>query len=188
MQNMSCVLLILAIFASALLNPNFVLSVKGQRGNAYFTSIEYPKSHIYQYNKDFWNFSMRPIVHNENCAVDDLGQAWFFFKFYRDGELWWNEYNDTTYKIWQCSLNHTVKCDYEILIPTWIGPKNYDCKIELYWDNGGSLQLLDTTRFSVTCVLAVYPSYITVVSYFFVYSLAAFLLIFYLLLTRPYNW
>lgn len=78
MQNMSYVLFILTIFASALLNPNLMLSAKGQEGDAYFTSIEYPKSHLYQYNKDFWNFSLRPIVYNKNCAVDDLGQAWFF--------------------------------------------------------------------------------------------------------------
>jgi len=183
------ILLILAIFASVLLNnPNVMTLAEGQRGDAHIKRVEYPASKIYQYNKEIWNFTVRPVVRNENCAVDDLGQAWFFFKFYRDSELWWNEYNDTTYKVWQCNLNHTVRCGYELIIPTWMGPKNYDFKIELYWDNKGSPQLLDTIRFSVTCVLAVHPSYITVISYLFVYSLAAFLLIFYLLLTRPYQW
>jgi hypothetical protein len=182
------ILLILTIFTSILSNnPNVMFLVKGQRGDAYFVRVEYPKSKIYQYNQDLWNFSVQPIVHNENCAVDDLGQAWFFFKFYRDGKLWWNEYNDSTYKVWRCNMGRTVLCGYRFLIPTWTGPKNYDFKIELYWDNKGTPHLLDTTPFSITCVLAVHPSYITVMSYEFVYSFATFLLLFYLLMTRPYK-
>ena len=182
------VLLISTILTCILLNiQNVMLLAKGQRGNAYFKEVEYPKSHIYQYNKDLWNFSVQTIVYNENCTVADSDQAWFFFKFYRDDELWWNEYNDSTYKVWRCDMGHTVRCPYQFLIPVWSGPKNYDFKIELYWDEGGTPHLLDTTSFSITCVLIVHLSYITVLSYFFVYSLATFLLLFYLLITRHYE-
>jgi len=179
------ILLILAIFTIIFSNnPNMMTSLEGQKKDAYIKRVEYPESKIYQYNKEVWNFTVRPVVRNENCAVDDLGQAWFFFKFYQGDGLWWNEYNDTSYKVWQCDVNRTIRCNYAFVLPIWRGPNKYDFKIELYWDNKGTPHLLDSAFFSITCLLSVNPSHITVVSYLFIYSIATFLLLFYLLVTR----
>jgi hypothetical protein len=182
------VLLISTILTCIILNiQNVMLLAKGQGESAYFTKVEHPESKIYQTNIDWWNFLVNLTVYNVNCTVDESGRAWFFLKVYKDDELWWNEYNDTTYSSWQCDVESDVERHYRFPIATWQGPNVYNFKIELYWDERGTPHLLDTISFSITCVLAVHLSYITVFSYLFIYLLATFLLLCYLLISRPYK-
>jgi len=188
LENKNHFLLTSAIIIGILLyNQNVIPLAKGQGGNAYFTKVEYPESKIYPANNDWWEFPVNLTIRNEDCTVGDSSRAWFFFKVYKDDELWWNEYNDTTYRTWWCDSESKVQRHYRFPIATWQGPNVYSFKIELYWDKSGTPYLLDVICLSVTCVLVVNLSYAAVFSYFFIYSLAVFLLLFYLLTTRPYQ-
>lgn len=148
--------------------------------DAYFTRVEYPKSKIYQ-DKNVWNFTVILTVYNVNCTVDNQRNASFFLKFNRDGEVSWNEYNDTAYKVWECNKGSTVRRGYILKIPTWRSPNTYNYKTELYWDYEGTSYLQDTTTFSVTCVLRDPP--LQIFSYLSVYSFITTVLIIYFLTT-----
>ncbi len=191
MKNRSCILLILPITMGILINSSNPMSPVNTQGgeNAYFTKVEYPESKIYQANKDEWSYRVCFTVYNVNCAVDTSGRAWFFFKFYRNDELWWNEYNNTLYKTWQCNKSSTVRREYVGSIPVWRGPETHDFKIELYWDCEGTHCLQDTTSFTITCVLFIHSLLLEIeaMSYLSVYSFIIIGLIFYLLLTRPFE-
>jgi len=185
----------LPLFASILLNsPIFAPLVKAQEGNAYFTKIEgYPKSKIFQSSRYTWNFSARFTVYNANCTNDGSGRAWFFIKVYKNNDLWWHEYDNTTYHVWQCNKEHEAQRLFIFSIPTWQGPKVFNFRIELYWNNTDNQYFQDTISFSVNCVLFIncpfpFQSNITVLSYFAVYLLATILSFFYFLTTRPHEY
>lgn len=187
MKSKGCILLLmLAILTNS---PNLMPKVNAQgAGDAYFTEVEYPKSKIYQADASAWRFTIELTVHNVNCSADIWGRAWFFFIIYKDGELSWNEYNDTTYKTWQCNKSTQVRARIAASIPTWSGPKTYNYKIELYWDYEGTPYLQDTTSFTITLALFIPPresGCITTWSYLSFYSFVTIVLILYLLTTGP---
>jgi len=135
--------IVVVIMLSAVIsNSNLVPSVNAQgAGDAYFTAVEYSLK-VYEWTEDKWNFT----IYNKNCAVDIWGRAWFFFKFYLDDSLWWNEYTDTAYKTWQCNKGSSVTRTYTVYLGD--GPDVKNVKIELYWDYAGTPYLQDTITFS----------------------------------------
>jgi len=112
-------------------------------GDAYFTGVEYSLK-VYEWTQDKWNFT----VYNENCAVDIWGRAWFFFKFYLDGNLWWDE--STEVGTWQLNKGSSTTRTYTVTLGS--GPVLKDVKIELYWDYEGTSYLQDTVFFTVKVV------------------------------------
>lgn len=188
MKSKSAVLLTLAIFISS---SNLMSSQSDQgAGDAYFTSVEYPKSKIYQASEREWVFTLKFTVYNANCSVDTWGRAWFFFKIYQNGELWWDEYKNTTYGTWQCNRSSMVQRSLLERIPVWTGPKTYNFKIELYWDYEGVPYLQDTTALTITLAWFMYISrsstfQLTALSYLFFYSFITLMLAFHSLITGP---
>jgi len=150
---------------------------------AYIAEVYYPESEIYQTSGNVWNFTVDLTVQNVNCSGDASGQTSFFFKFYRNEEIWWNEYNDSTYKVWQCNTGRIQQRSYRFLIPTWMDPKNYDCKIELYWYHEDIFDLQDVTCFTITCVLLLDLRHQFVVAYLSIYSFVIIILSLYLVAT-----
>ena len=190
MKSRSGVLLILTIAMGILIDSsNSMPSVNTGGGGASFTKVEYPKSKTYQVNNSVWSYKVYFTVYNKNCSVDTSGRARFFFKFYQNGEPWWNEYNDTTYRTWQCNIGFQVRLRYIINIPIWQGPDTFDFKIELYWDYDDTPYLQDTTSFTVACVLFthLFPFQLTVFSYLCVYLFITIFLILYFWTTRPFK-
>jgi len=159
-----------------LMNPHGVKS-------AYIAEVYYPESEIYQADGNVWNFTVDLVVQNVNCSDNASGQASFFFKIYRNEEIWWNEYNDSTYKVWRCTVGRIQRRSYRVLIPTWEDPKDYDFKIELYWYHGDVFDLQDTTCFTVTCALLLDPKHQVVIAYLSIYSFVIIILSLYLLAT-----
>lgn len=150
---------------------------------AYIAEVYYPKSEIYQARGNVWNFTIDLTVHNADCSGNVLDEASFFFKFYRDEEIWWNEYNDSSYKFWQCNMGGIQRRSYRVLIPTWSGPKNYNFKIELYWYHDDIFDLRDVRCFTVTCMLLLDPQHQFVIGYLSIYSFVIILLSLYLVAT-----
>lgn len=150
---------------------------------AYIEEVYYPESEIYQTSGNVWNFTVDLTVQNVNCSDGASGQASFFFKFYRDEEIWWNEYNDSTYQVWQCNVSGIQRLSYRFLIPTWMDPKNYDFKIELYWYREDVFELQDVTCFTITCVLLLDIRHQFVVAYLSIYSFVIIILSLYLVAT-----
>ena len=172
----------LIFFTVNLLDGVNSLRLTNQDGvkSAYIAEVYYPESEIYQSSGNMWNFTVDLTVHNANCSGNVSGQASFFFKFYRNEEIWWNEYNDSASKVWQCNMGRIQRRSYRVLIPTWTGTKNYDFKIELYWYHEDIFDLQDTACFTVTCVLLLDPRHQFVIGYLSIYSFVIIVLSVYL--------
>lgn len=183
MDNNNLIVLMLTIFVCVLVNilSSAPLPLAQAEKGAYFTKVEHPRSKIYQANVKEWSFYMDLNVFNANCSGDLLDEAWFFLKVYVNDELWWNEYNDTTYHFWQCNKGSTVQLRYRANIPTWKKPNNYHLKVELYWYHNDTPYLQDTTSFVVSCVLFINLRHQIAFSYLSVYLLASIGLSLYLL-------
>ena len=176
MKRKGCMVLVLAIFAGMfiyVLNP-VTLAESEEGKDAYFTDVNYATK-IYANKPDTWSFTM----YNENCAANEEGKAWFFLKFYIDGELWWNEYNDTDYRTWQLNKGHTVTHKYNI--EGWDGtrPSVHDVKVKLYWYHNSTWYLEDTESFSVVIVLLTSMNHLIPFSYLVVYLIACSGLLYY---------
>lgn len=132
---------ILLIFISHLVSiPSFLPSVNAQGAeDAYFTGVGHTLK-VYEYTQDNWNFT----VYNVNCEVDIWGHAWFFFRFYLDNVLWWDE--QVSSSTWQLNKGQSTTRFYTVNMGS--GPAMKSVKIELYWDNDGTPYLQDTTYFS----------------------------------------
>lgn len=159
--------------------PNFMSSPdsKGARG-AYFTQVEYPAV-AYEGKDSVWNLT----IYNKNCTTNGEGNASFFFKFYLDGDPWWNEYNNTDYKTWQCNKGNLVTRLYTISTWNTMKPVNHELKIELYCYNGSISQLQDAASLPVSVAIHTEPSNLIISSYITVYLIPIFLLGFYMFIT-----
>jgi membrane protease YdiL (CAAX protease family) len=160
-------------------NSTSSLNAEGARG-AYFTQVEYPTI-AYEGKDSFWNFA----IYNKNCTINGEDDASFFFKFYLDGNLWWNEYNSTDYKTWQCSTGNLVTRLYQI--STWdaMKPVNHELKIELYWYDGNVSRLQDVVSLPASVAVRVEFGNLMISSYIAVYLVAIFLIGFYVLIEGP---
>jgi membrane protease YdiL (CAAX protease family) len=179
--------LILAFFVSILLVILFVLigypnltpspNTEGPR-SAYFTQVKYPAI-AYEGKVSAWNLT----IYNKNCTSNDEGKAFFFFKFYIDGDPWWNEYNDTDYKTWQCNKESSTTRLYGISTWETMKPVAHNLKIELYWYDGNASRFQDAVSFPISVVIYVEPGNLMVTSYFTIYLMAILFLGFYMLIS-----
>jgi len=166
---------VLVNFQNSTSSPN----AEGARG-AYFTQVEYPAT-VYEGKDSVWNLT----IFNKNCTTNGEGDASFFFKFYLDGDLWWNEYNSTDYETWQCSRGNLVTRLYQI--STWdaMKPVNHELKIELYWYDGNASQLQDVVSLPVSVAIHTELGNLMISSYIAIYLVAILLLGFYMLIEGP---
>ena len=123
---------------------------------------------------DLWNFT----VHNADCSENDQGSARFFFDFYLDGNLWFDEYNSTAYKTWPCDKGNTVSHAY---IKNWPDeqPFTHDTRVELYWYSNGTSHLEDMLSFKTTVAVPVTLQHIVPTSYIALYLIACVILLTY---------
>jgi membrane protease YdiL (CAAX protease family) len=124
-------------------------SVEGVRG-AYFTKVGYPAT-VYEGQSCAFSFT----VYNKNCTANEEGNASFYFIFYVDSDVWLNEYNSTSYKIWQCNMGASVMRGYAV--PPWFTmvPDVHDVRVELYSYYENVSQLQDVVSFPVSVILHV---------------------------------
>jgi len=124
-------------------------NINGARG-AYFTKVEHPATVHEGKNSTFIS-----IVYNKNCTTNGEGNASFYFMFYLDGDVWWNESNSTGYQFWHCNTGFLVVRSY--VIPPWytMKPAVHDLKIELYSYDRNVSQLQDVASFSISVLVHV---------------------------------
>jgi hypothetical protein len=159
--------------------PNTLYQARSEETkDVYFVQIGYSQN-IPAGKADVWSFT----VHNVNCAANENGEAWFFFKFYIDGKTWWDEYNSTNYKMWRCDKGETITNNYRIEGWNAIEPVTREIKTELYWYHNGEYHLKDTTSFSINITLFLSLSHIYATSYFVFYLISFFMLLLYYYLT-----
>lgn len=143
-------------------------------GNARLTQVKY-QARIPSGTPDAWSFT----VHNTNCSENDEGMAHFFFEFYVDDSLSFDEYNSTAYRTWNCTRGQTVSNSYRVNGWSTIAPVTYDLRIELYWFHNGTSRLEDTALFRVGVSVFMPLQNIYATSYFALYLIACFLLLMY---------
>lgn len=143
-------------------------------GNARFTQVTHSKRIRIQ-APDAWTFE----IYNSNCSEYDNGTARFFFEFYVDDNLWFNEYNSTNYKTWSCRKGETVSHDYQIEGWSDSQPVTRGIEIRLYCFSNGVARLEDTTSFKIDVTMHVQLQHIFAISYLAVYFMAAFALLAY---------
>ena len=169
------------LFLLAFLSFFVVLSVvppaeseTGER-NASFTGVTYsPKIPVN--TKDSWSFT----IYNANCTGEGQSGARFFLIFYADNELWLNEYNDTQYRTWSCNESSSVTHKYSIREWQAVRPTSHDLRVELYWENNGTIRLEDTTSFRIEVVVHIALQHIFATGYFVAYLIICFVLFSYI--------
>jgi hypothetical protein len=167
--------LILTVFVCIFTN-NLNLAVATPEGekDAYIMHVTY-NAKIRAQTLDLWNLT----VHNINCAENDQGEAWFFFRFYLYSELWWDEYNSTSYRTWLCNKGDTVSRGYQIKGWNILEPASYNLKIELYCFHNGTFHLEDAISSSIVVTMLMSLQHIYAFSYLAVYLIACFILLFF---------
>jgi hypothetical protein len=131
------------------------------------------KSEIYEQTRDIWNLT----VYNVNYAENERGESLFFFKFYMEGELWWDEYTSTPYRVWPCSKGAFVSRGYQLAGWNVLEPQSRTIKIELYRFCNNTFYLEDTVYSNITIIMVIPLQHIYALSYFAVYLIACFLLL-----------
>jgi membrane protease YdiL (CAAX protease family) len=172
----------LLVISLALINYSNLIPSANTEGacSAYFARVKHSAT-AYEGK----NFVCSLSIYNKNCTTDGEDNAYFYFMFYLDGDLVWNEYNSTDYQIWQCNRGSSVTRGYAF--PSWdtIKPVVHDLKIELYWYDGNSSRVEDVVSFSVSVVVHVEPANLMIFSYVFLYLMSILLLGFYILVVGP---
>jgi len=166
-------LLFLVAFLSFFAVLNIAVPAKSEieQKNAWFTKVTYsPKIHAD--TKDTWSFT----VYNANCSQNGQNAARFFLLLYADNEQWVNEYNDTQYRTWSCNKSSTVTHTYNIRGWQAIRPTSHDLRVELYWDDNGTIRLEDTTSFTINVTVHIALQHIYATGYFAAYLIACFVL------------
>jgi membrane protease YdiL (CAAX protease family) len=145
---------------------------------AYFTKVRYPAV-CYEGENSTWILT----VYNQNFTTDIEENAYFYFMFYLDDSIWWNEYNNTNYKIWECKRGSWITRSYGVSSWDTIQPVVHDLKIELYSYDGNSSLLQDVVQFPIKVAVHAELSNLMVFSHLVVYLLVILLLGFCMLLT-----
>lgn len=146
--------------------------------DASFTKVRYPTL-CYEGEKSKWILT----IYNQNFTADSEENAYFYFMFYLDDSIWWNEYNNTNYKIWQCKRGSSVTRSYGVSSWNIIKPIVHNLKIELYSYYGNSSQLQDVVQFPIKVAIHAELSNLMVFSNLVVYLLVISLLGFCMLIT-----
>jgi hypothetical protein len=169
--NLATLIVFLCLFVVAFWLPS--AQAQGE-GNAKFTQVKYQTT-IPSDTPDIWTFT----THNINCSENDEGMAQFFFEFYVDGSLSFDEYNSTTYRTWNCTKGQTVSNSYTAAAWSTISPVTHDIRIELYWYHNGTSVLEDTALFNISVTVFMPLQNIYATSYLALYLMACFLLLMY---------
>jgi hypothetical protein len=169
--NVATIVVFLCLFVGAFWLPS--AQAQGE-GNAKLTKVKY-EAMIPSETSDTWSFT----VHNINCSENDEGMAQFFFEFYVDGLLSFDEYNSTTYRTWNCTEGHTVTLSYPVVGWSTSVPEMHDIRVELYWFYNGTSRLEDTALFNVDVTVFMPLQDIYATSYLVLYLGACFLLLMY---------
>jgi membrane protease YdiL (CAAX protease family) len=124
-------------------------NINGARG-AYFTKVGHPAT-VYEGKNSTFSF----MVYNKNCTSNGEGNASFYFMFYLDGDVWWNESNSTGYQFWPCNMRGLIIRSY--VVPPWhiMKPVVHDLKIELYSYDRNASQLQDVVFFPISVLVHV---------------------------------
>ncbi|MEM3576965.1 MAG: type II CAAX endopeptidase family protein [Candidatus Bathyarchaeia archaeon] len=147
---------------------------------AYFEKIDCPRV-VYEGENNIW----RLTVHNTNCSANEYGIPSFFLMIYLNDEIWWNEFNNTNYKTWQCNVGSSITRYYNIPSLETLKPTSYDVKIELYWYDGKECYLQDVTYFPISVVIRTTIRDLMIFSYLAVYLIALVFLGFCMLIVGP---
>lgn len=139
--------------------------------DARFTHATY-SPRVRSQTTDTWTFT----IYNANCSEDDQGTAHFFFQFFLDRDLYFDEYNTSRYKTWLCNKGQTISHSYEIRGWSATRPINREIRIELYWFCNGIAYLEDTTSFTVAVTVMIPLQHVYATGYVVAYVLAAFFL------------
>jgi hypothetical protein len=150
------------------------VSETGER-NASFTGVTY-SPRIRVDTDDTWSFT----IYNANCTQNGQSGARFFLIFYEDNEPWVNEYNGTQYRTWSCDEGSSVTHKYNIKGWQAVRPTSHDLRVELYWDDNGTMRLEDTTSFTVDVVVHIALQHIFATGYFAAYLIICFVLFSYI--------
>jgi hypothetical protein len=163
------------VFLCLLVVVFWLPSAQAQGGrNAKITQVNYQAT-IPSGTPDTWSFT----IHNTNCSENKEGMAQFFFEFYIDGSLSFDEYTSTAYRTWNCTEGQTVSNSYESTGWSTSAPETHNVRIELYWFYNGTSYLEDTAMFNVEVTVFMPLQDIYATSYLALYLIACFLLLIY---------
>lgn len=123
-------------------------------------------------SSDIWTFT----VSNAECTGDNQTAARFFFEVELEGQIYFDEYNSSTYKTWPCSKGQTVSHHYQTDVWSVTRPDRRDLTVRLYWFTNGVARLEDTASFSFGISMLVPFQHVYVIGYLAVYLIACFLL------------
>jgi hypothetical protein len=155
---------------------SFASAAKSQTGEqqATFTNVAYSAT-IHEGASDTWTFT----IHNLNCSENGQAAARFFLKFYVDNELFFDEFNSTSYKTWLCNEGSTISHNYRINPWSTIRPIAHDVRVELYWYINGTAHLEDANVFTVAVTIHIQLQDIFATGYLIAYLIACFVLLAY---------
>lgn len=172
---------ILLIMLFALVNFLY-LTTPGAEGarDAYFTRVKHGAT-AYEGK----NFTLSLTTFNKNCSTDSEGRALFYFLFHLDGDVWWNEYNNTEYQTWPCKKGNSVIRGFSVLTWQSVKPAVHDLRIELYWYDGNASRLQDVVSFPVPVAVHVDRGDLVIFSYVVIFVGAVFVLGFYVSTSGP---
>jgi len=175
------VLAVLAVLFS-LMNYSNLASSRNTEGvhGGYFTKVGHPAT-AYEGKNCVFSFT----VYNKNCTTNGEGNASFFYMFYVDGYVWWNEYNSTGYQIWHCNIGASVTRSYAV--PPWrtMEPVVHDLRIELYSYDGNVSQLQDVVSFPISVVVHFEIESMIISSYIILLGIVLLFLGYYMLTHGP---
>lgn len=150
------------------------ISKSQNKESANIANVDYA-AEIPSNNPVLWSLT----IHNVNRSENEQGEARFFFEFYADETLFFDEYNSTRYKTWLCTEGETVTHRYQLSPWQDITPVTRDLKIKLYWFYNATATLEDTASFKVSTTILMPLQHIYATSYLAIYLMACFLLLTY---------
>lgn len=140
-------------------------------GKAKITGLQYSPL-IQSGTSDTWAFT----ISNADCTGDNQTAARFFFEFELEGQVFFDEYNSSTYKTWPCNKGQTVSHHYQTDVWSVTRPDRRNFTVRLYWFIDGVARLEDAASFSIGIGMLVPFQHIYVTGYLALYLIACFLL------------
>ncbi|MEM1588841.1 MAG: hypothetical protein QW175_00285 [Candidatus Bathyarchaeia archaeon] len=154
----------LALFIVTFTTMNLNMAFATLPKDAFFSRVNVSEK-ILSGTVNTWTFT----VHNRKCSENDDGDAWFFLRFYIDGEIWWDEYKSTSYKLWLCRKGENVTRSYSFRGLEEVLPVAYKVKVELYWWHMEEAHKEDELSFTVVVTMIIPLRHIYATSYFAFY-------------------
>lgn len=172
MRKKVLILLIQFVLLSVLIVFSMMRPVLSQpEQKAKITSLQYTPL-IQSGSSDTWTFT----ITNAECTGDNQTAARFFFEVELEGQIFFDEYNTSTYKTWPCDKGQTVSHHYQTDVWVVTRPETRDLTVRLYWFTNGVAHLEDTASFSIGISMLVPFQHIYVIGYLALYLIACFLL------------